>query len=927
MSKQKKTIFIIVVVIFISIALFFNEIVQLVVNYQWLSEVGYEQVFIREITTRLLLGGISFVVSLLLYYLYFFFLKKSYYKNIGPHHEGVAEKRINQIILLFSMALALITSMTVSSRLWFSYLTFINAQSFKIVDPIFNNDVSFYVFELPFIKEVLGVAITLLFMLLMASFLLYLILLTLRRSTIYETSENVRSGAIRFKSTLFTDATRVAMKQLATLGFVFFIILAINYYLASFSLLHSQKGVVSGAGYTDIAIMLNVYRIQMIASIIGAIAFIIASAKKNIKIAFLGPITLVLISVVGALIVGGVQKFVVEPNEIAKEQPFIEHNIAFTLKAHGLDNVETFDFPAKEGTLNKEVLLRNDGTIRNIRINDYRPTLQAYNQLQAIRLYYRFTDVDIDRYIIDGELTQVFLSPREMDIEKLSQPAQTWINRHLKYTHGFGIVLSPVNEITPEGQPKLKIRNIPPVSDIDIEIERPEIYFGELANQYIIVNTGEKEFSYPMGGDNVERMFTGTAGIRLNGLNRLLYSYYKRTLKLMLSGSITSDSRIVFNRNIMDRVNKIAPFIQYDEDPYIVINNGRLFWIIDGYTTSTHFPYSTPFTRGGANYIRNSVKVVVDAYNGDTSFYIADENDPIIMTYSKVFPELFQPLDNMAEGLRAHLRYPQDLFDIQAQVFSLYHMTNPRVFYNQEDVWYIAREMYYGEQQETESQYMIKKLVGEETEEFTLSVAFTPKELNNLTAILIARNDGENRGKLKLYRMPKDRNVYGPMQIEARIDSDAQISKSLTLWGDAGSTVTRGNLLAIPIEDSIFYVEPIYIQASAENSIPEVQKIIVAYDGAIVMEDTLEIALEKIFGAKETEAVIEPEEDQKEEGRQNEEIAKENADLTVVELIEKASTIYDKATEAMTAGDWASYGKHIEELGRVLNALNARSDN
>ena len=928
MSKQRKTILIIIAVIFVSIVLFFNEIVQLVVNYQWLSEVGYEQVFIREITTRLLLGGISFVVSLFLYYLYFFFLKKSYYKNIGSYHIGVTEKRINQIVLLFSAALSFITAMTISSRLWLSYLTFINAQSFNIADPIFNNDISFYVFKLPFIKEVLGIAITLLFMLLATSFLLYLTLLTLRKPTLYETSENTGANTIRFKSSLFTDATRVAMKQLATVGFVFFIILAINYYLASFSLLHSQKGVVSGAGYTDIAIILNVYRIQMIFAVLGAIAFIVAYAKKNLKIAAVGPIALIVTSIIGALIVGGVQRFVVEPNEIAKEQPFIEHNIEFTLRAHGLDNVETIDFPAKEGTLNREVLLRNDATIRNIRINDYRPTLQAYNQLQAIRLYYRFTDVDIDRYKIDGELTQVFLSPREMDVERLSQPAQTWINRHLKYTHGFGIVLSQVNEITPEGQPKMKIRNIPPVSDIDIVIERPEIYFGELTNQYIIVNTGEKEFSYPLGGDNVERMFTGAAGIRLNGLNRLLYSYYKRTLKLMLSGSVTADSRIVFNRNIMERVNNIAPFIQYDEDPYIVINDGRLFWIIDGYTTSSLYPYSTPFVRGGVNYIRNSVKVVIDAYNGDTSFYIADENDPIIMTYNKVFPDLFQPLDNMKEGLRAHLRHPQDLFDIQAQVFRLYHMTNPRVFYNQEDVWYIAREMYYGSQQETESQYMVKKLVGEEEEEFTLSVAFTPKEINNLTAILIARNDGEHLGDLKLYRMPKDRNVYGPMQIEARIDSDAQISKSLTLWGEGGSTVIRGNLLAIPIEDSILYVEPIYIQASAENSIPEVQKIIVAYDGMIVMEDTLEIALEKIFGSKKPEIVVGPEEEQvEEEDAQNEEVAEEIADLTVSQLIEKASTIYDKATQAMAAGDWASYGKYIEELGKVLNALSVNEDN
>ena len=899
----------------------FNEIMSFLVNYQWFGEVGYQEVFLTKMKMQFFIGTPLFFVLTGVLYLYILMLKKSYYKHITSYHIGIGEGSLNKILLFPALFFSFITTTSTVNSLWFDILQYINGVKFNVTDPIFNEDIGFYFFQLPLFRGLLNAVIGFLFVFIILTILFNVIMFSLRRPTLFEVND--RFG---WANAFFNTIIQITKKQLIVIGSIFFITLAFNFYLSGYNLLlagGSERGVVFGAGYTDILITLNVYRIQIITALIAVVILIIGFKKAKMKSMIAAPVLIILVSLLGNIVAVAVQNFMVSPNELARERAYIQHNIAYTQRAYGLHEVEVDEFEVKND-LTLETLKNNQETIETIRINDYRPTIETYNQVQAIRSYYRFLDVDIDRYYINGKYTQVFVAPRELDINLLSETAKTWINQHLKYTHGYGVVLSPVNAVTANGQPELSIYNVPPVSNIDIKIERPEIYFGELTNHHIIVNTKEKEFDYPTGNDNAETIYEGKAGISLNGFNRLLYSYHTKTLKLLLSGSITGESKIVLNRNILDRVNKIAPFIEYDEDPYVVIDEGRLYWIIDGYTLSSQYPYATPTRMKGKylNYIRNSVKVVIDAYNGDVNFYIADGDDPIILTYQKIFPSLFKNLEEMPEGLKGHVRYPQDLFDLQTQVYSIYHMNNTSVFYNQEDVWYVAKEKYGDKQQDVESQYMIMKPPGEEKEELVLSVSYTPKGLQNLTALLTARNDIENYGELKLYRMPKDRNIDGPMQIESKIDSDPDISKDLSLWGDRGSSVIRGNVLVIPIENSILYVEPLYIRGSANTnqSLPLVKRVIVAYRDKVVMEDTLQLALERLFG-KDTSVPKDPIEESPGVENPNE------LDQTIKELIQRAAKAYDNAKSASQAGNWAEYGRYINELESILSRLQVEDAN
>ncbi|AKL93542.1 putative protein UPF0182 [Clostridium aceticum] len=914
MKKSKKILMVSIIGAIFIFAGFFNEIINFIADYQWFSELGYNEVFLTKLKTQFQLGIPIFLISTLFYYVYLIILKKGYYKKTQAYEVGISEKTVNQIIVIPSVLLGFITATSIAGKLWIRLLMYFHAEGFDIVDPIFNKDVSFYIFKLPVIQQLLSTFIGLLVALVFVTFAFYALMLFIKKPTYYDSEEEIKWNKSVLKN--FTD---LGIKQLTLIGVVFFMILAANHYLAAYNLLYSSTGAVYGAGYTDIHVSLILYRVQMVISLLSAAALVFGYFKRSWKKALLVPAALIVVTILGNVVALGVEKLVVEPNVIAKETPYIRNNIEYTRKAYGLQDVTVREFNVKNN-LTLEDLKNNQETIENIRINDYRPTIESYNQLQAIRPYYRFLDVDIDRYMINGEYKQVFLAPRELDQSRLSENARTWINQHLKYTHGYGIALSPVNAVTTEGQPELLIRNIPPVSSIDIDIERPEIYFGELTNEYIIINTKEKEFDYPLGGDaNAETMYEGTAGISLGGLNRLLYTLHERSLKILISNSITSESRIIRDRNILDRVNKIAPFIHYDEDPYIVISEGRLYWIIDGYTITNNYPYATPYMAGRNNYIRNSVKVVIDAYNGDTNYYISDNDDPVIRTYRNIFPQLFKDFEEMPEGLKSHIRYPQVLFDIQAEVYELYHVTNPSIFYTEEDVWNIAQEKYAGGQQNVESQYMIMKLPGKEKEEFVLSVPYTPNRMPNMTAILKARNDGENYGELILYRLPKDQNIYGPMQIENRIDGDSQISQNLTLWGEGGSSVIRGNLLVIPIEESLLYVEPLYIRASSQNSLPEVKKVIVAYRDQIVMEKTLELALEKIFGATT------PSEVPAETPSETPQTPRDDTD--VQSLIQRANRAFENANRSSQEGNWAEYGRYIKELEEILKQMNTENSN
>ena len=894
----------------------FTTIINFIADYQWFKEVGYDQVFLTKLMTQIKIGVPLFLAMVVLIYLYLLSIKKNYYKKVETIQGGVSERRINQIALLGAGLVSFMMSGALTGNLWFELLSFFNATSFGLTDPIFNKDISFYMFQLPLVRQIYYLLITFIILLVIVTVIFYLIMVSLRRPALFEDVQELGGGFPKksFNGDNGRRLVHIAMNQLTLLGFIFLIILGVGYFLRAYDLLYSPRGVAYGASYTDVNITLWQYRILTGLSVLSALLFVYGAKKKQLRTALLGPVVMIVVSIAGNLIAAGVQSFIVAPDEISKERQYLAYNIEYTKLAYGLDQVEERSFAAEQN-LTRESLERNKETIRNILINDYRPTKQFYNQRQTIRPYYQFNDIDIDRYIIDGQYTQVFLSARELDKNKVNEQ---WINQYLKYTHGYGVALSPVNTITSEGQPKLLVQDIPPQTAVPgLEVTVPGIYFGELTNDYVITNTKEKEFDYPSGEQNAETIYEGNAGIRLSGLNKLLYAIKQGNLKMLISGNIESDSRILMHRNIHERVRRIAPFIQYDEDPYIVIHEGRLFWIIDGYTISGNYPYAQPYINGRQNYMRNAVKVVIDAYNGDTTYYVSDPTDPIIQTLGKIFPQLLTAMDQMPEGLQAHIRYPQVLFDIQSAVYSVYHVNDIEVFYQGEDLWDIAHEKYGKEEQVMESNYFIMKLPGEEREEFVLSIPYTPKNKPNMTALLMARNDGENYGKLVAYKLPKQKNVYGPMQIENKIDQDTNISKEFTLWGQQGSSYTRGHLLTIPIEDSFIYVEAIYLEADNRNSMPEVKRVIVAYGDRIAYENTLEEALTSLFGTEisrpetavpQTPIVDGPVGDMK-------------------DLIIKANQVFNQAQEAQRAGNWAEYGKAIDELRVLLEQLNQQQDN
>jgi len=556
-----------------------------------------------------------------------------------------------------------------------------------------------------------------------------------------------------------------------------------------------------------------------------------------------------------------IQQFTVNPNEFVREAPFIERNIQFTRTAYGLDRVAEEFYPA-ETEVNTEVIQRNPQTIHNIRLWDYRPLSDVYKQIQLIRPYYDFRDADVDRYEVGGELRQVLLSAREVAPEKLDEDTQNWTNTRLVYTHGMGIAMSPVTEFTPEGRPEFFAKDIPadgviPIQAVDAEgtpellVTNPRIYYGENTIEYVIANTLQEELDYQTeGGDLFRTNYNGHGGVQLSSVfRRMAYAWQFADVNILISGQITGDSRLQYRRAIQERIHTVAPFLLLDQDPYIVAAEGGLFWIQDAYTHTDRYPYSDPLG-ADLNYMRNSVKITVDAFTGDLRFYVWDETDSIIRTYERIFPDLFLSQSEMPESLRSHVRYPQDFFRIQAEKYIRYHMQEPQNFYNNEDLWAVSEEKFgQGDAlQQVEPYYVIMKLPGEEREEFVLLLPYTPNERQNLIGWLAARSDGENYGSLIAFNFPKDRQIDGPAQIEARIDNDQDISAWFTLRCTAGSECLRGNLLVIPVDQGILYAEPVYIRAEGVN-FPELKRVILATGDKVVMEDSLNEALSALTGS------------------------------------------------------------------------------
>lgn len=908
---------------------FFGTTINFLVDLSWFKEVGYTDTFIKMMFSKLVVGIPIFILSYVFLTIYLNRLKKKYFETVDTVLDETHEKLSNRIKNIAVIIISILFAFSISTVFWMDILKFANSTKFGVEDPIFNKDISFYVFKLPLINNMFVVLLNAMVSLVIITVVYLAVLLGQNPPVGQEyngTADNIRDMYPGLK----TQESRnklidLGLSIILKIGVIFFIVLALKNILSTYQLLYSSRGAIFGAGYTDVKITLWVYRAKALVSFIVAIVLLLG--KKSIdkkKLALGGISALVIATLIGTGAEMAVQSFIVTPDELAKERPYIENTIKYTNMAYGLDNVEIRDYPVSQN-LTVDDIIKNKETISNISLNDYRPTKEAFTQLQGLRGYYSFNDVDIDRYVLDGKLTQVFLSIREIDKTKLESNAQTWINTKLKYTHGYGAAVAPVNQLNPSGQPNMIVKDVPVVSvEPELELKKPQVYFGELTNDYVIVNTSELEFDYPKGESNEMTTYDGQAGIKLNFMNRLMFAIKERDMKLLIASGINSDSKVLINRNVKARVKKIAPFITFDENPYAIIENGKIYYIIDGYTNTEYYPYSEPINnQSRVNYVRNSVKAVVDAYDGTVSFYMADTEDPIIKTYSKIFPGLLQPMKEMPEFIKKHVRYPQFIFDIQAKMYATYHMKNPDVFYNREDKWDIPIETYGGEAVQMESLYFTFKLPGEKEAEFVLSVPYTPKQRQNMTAFMVARNDGEDYGKIVLYRFPKDKTIIGPQQMEAKINNNDIISKDLSLWDSRGSQVIRGHILTIPIESSILYVEPLYIRAESENAIPEVKRIIVGYKDQVVMEESLDKALEKIFGRAENtdEALAGSVVD--ENGNPVELTGdSQGGEPSNNNTITYANQLFEEAQAALKKGSLSEYEAKINQLGNVLKQLN-----
>ena len=801
-------------------------------EWLWFDSLNYLSVFKTVLFSKIALGLVVFLFFFLFLYINFIIVKRM--ANISH------QKLYLTVIFIVSLLAGLI-----SSTYWLVVLKFLNYVGFGFVDPVFKNDIGFYIFVLPLYEIVVGI---LSFLIITAlAIVAFSHLLTIKTKKVPKPEVKAAPFGVEqnFRQ-IKVEVPKKGITQLAFLAGFLLIIFAAFFYLKRYTILFSPRGAVFGAGFADVTVVLPLYTLLTVVTLIAAFKAFTYIYLQNNKLLIGGIALILVISFGGNIIAAVVQSLYVQPNEFNLEEPYIKQNIKHTLFAYGLTDVITREFPVTYD-LSIDDINRNSVTIENVRLWDWRPLLTTNRQIQLFRTYYEFLDVDVDRYVLDGKLRQLMISPRELDINQLDSKAKTWVNEKFVYTHGYGAVVSPVNKVTKEGLPELFVKDIPPKTDYEeLEITQPRIYFGELANDFIVVNTKSNEFDYPLGTENVFTSYEGDDGIQLsNILKKAIFSAKLGSLNLLISGAITKDSKILIRRDIVERATALAPFLQYDSDPYIVINDGKLFWIIDAYTTSNDFPYSENVV--GINYIRNAVKVVVDAYNGNVDFYVIDEEDPLIKNYAKIFPDLFRDFDEMPMGLKEHIRYPEDLMRVQTRIYGTYHMKDPQVVYNREDVWRTPNEIYRNNEVELRPYYIILKLPGAEQEGFFLITPLIPRGKENMIAWFVAHSDPEEYGKLEVFRLSKQELIYGPMQIEARIDQDTEISQLLTLWGQQGSEVIRGNLIIIPIEQSFLYIEPIYLKASASGALPQLRRVIVAYENQVAMEETLEEALSVIF--------------------------------------------------------------------------------
>ncbi|HVC34172.1 MAG TPA: UPF0182 family protein [Chloroflexota bacterium] len=907
-------------------------------EWLWFQSVGQSAVFLTVLTAQLTLFALGAGVFLALAMINLL-IARLVARHIGElplPREGVltyitrmkahtVDRIVTYGALICALILAAIMGLVVSSN-WLMFERYLNPSSFAVKDPLFGLDVSFFVFQLPFYHFVQGWLIA------------AVILIAALTGAYYA----VRSYGFTFEGSDLAALASVRGVRIHffTLAALLPLLLAVGYRLDIYDLVYANRGVVHGAGFADVNAQLPALAILGVIAVLMAVAVFVNAFRRGYALAGVA----VAGWIVAAIVVGGVypslvQQLGVQPSELTRETPYLQENINMTRRAFGLDNVDSQPFPGDAAPA-PGVVGRNPQTFGSIRLWDDRPLLSTYNQIQTIRLYYDFSKIGIDRYTIDGKYQQVMLSARELSPSKLASQAQTWVTQRLQFTHGYGFAMSPVNEVTSEGLPDLIEQDIPPTGKF--KVTRPEIYFDETGSSYVILDTSAPEFDYPQGNQNVYNSYQGNGGVPLNSpLRKLAFSILYQDPNILLTSYLLPQSQIMYHRQITDRVNRLAPFLIPDSDPYLVVSNGQLYWFQDFYTVTSQYPYSTPYG-GRFNYIRNSVKAVTNAYDGSVHLYVSDPTDPLVQTYAKVFPTLFSPLSAMPTDLHAHIRYPEDMFLVQADVLRAYHMKDAQVFYNREDMWDMPQEVGTdGSNGLLQPYYVIMRLPDAKNEEFLLMLPFTPSGKTNMVAWLAARSDGADYGKMLLFEYPKDKVIFGPQQVEARIDQNPQISAQLSLWNQQGSKVVRGNLLVIPIEKSTLYVEPLYLQAS-QSQLPELTRVILATEDKLVMGTSLDDALNQLFGtgtaaanpsasvvpaglttATGTTAAATP----TPAATTATAAATPSVPGSVSALVQSANDDYDKAQAALKSGDWTTYGQEQKALESDLKKLIAATGN
>jgi uncharacterized membrane protein (UPF0182 family) len=892
---------------FAALGIFFPGLVVLLTDWWWFREIGYQIVFTQVLTTRLLLflgaGGITFVVL----YLNLRIAQRGLVANPILLQLAQSAPRLNLTVALRRLSLPLALGLGLLAGLgataaWGLVLQAIYGTQFGIADPAFSRDIGFYVFRLP----ALSAAIGFLFTLTGLSFALVV--------AVYWVRGDLVPGPRRLQ------IEPSAGLHLAILLAVLLLLTALRLWTVDIpSLLYSTTGPLIGASYTDLHARLPALRFTAVLAGLAAFAVLIGAMRGRLVAYGLWAIGgyLALAFVCRNLFPLAMQTFVVAPTELTRETPYLRNHIVATRQAWGLDSVDVRELGGNAG-LTLANIRSNSPTIENVRLWDRDPLLMTFGQLQEIRTYYDFISVDDDRYWIDGKYRQVLLSPRELNVASL--PTRTFINERLTFTHGMGLTLGPVNQVTPEGLPVLFLKDLPPVSTVSLRITRPQIYYGELANDYVFVGTRQREFDHPAGEANVYAAYGGRGGVPVGSLlRRLMLAIRFGSSKVLFSQDITNDSRVLYYRNILERARTALPFLRFDRDPYLVLaDDGSLQWILDAYTTSDDYPYAQKLD-DGTTYMRNSVKLVIDAYNGSLTAYVSAPADPLIRTWARIFPGVFVPLDSMPAGLRAHIRYPDDIYRVQTRLYATYHMDAPDDFYHREDQWQIPL-VAQPEGAVPFMRHIIMRLPEESKAEFIYMVPFTPRGKDNLAAWMVARNDGAAYGKLRVYRLSRQKLAFGPQQIENRINQNTEISRQISLWDQRGSRVIRGDLLVIPIEESLLYVQPLYLQAEG-GRIPELKRVVVAYENQVVMGETLDAALAELFGGAPAP------------GRQPAPPVAATpaaegapvADSGFRAVAREARRRYEAALQAQRELDWARYGEEMRQLGALLDRLGPAS--